>query len=1414
VAAGNYSYLLGGDVKAGDVVGGLTGTVAIDSSGIGYLTVTAVADNVTDGDENMTITIGGQTSATVVRVLDTSKTPAPSALIMPLTTGVDTTLVGGAANDTYNATNTTLTAGDNLNGGDGADTLNLTSILAGTYGTGVTMTSVETVNVTATIGAATFDASGATGVTTVASSGSTADVAFTNLAAIPAVNMTGTSTNLNVGMVAAATAGRTDVVTVTLNGAAATGPATLTMSGIETMNVATTGSNTGNATTGVLTLTDDALSTLNITGTATARLSAALVATATAAGTITSDAGAHDVTFTVPAGAAANVNMGDGNDTVRISSISALQTIAGGLGTDRLVTSAAISTVTGANVSGFETVQISGGVTVALPTAGNTVSTLTIADAAGGTLTGFAAAGTVNLTTGGSATVTNATGWTGTTDSITVNVGATSGTGSTGALTSLVSADLIDTATLNNLQAAGDTGARSIGVSSTTLRSVVVGAGGSGALTITGGGVLLTSVDASAATGAVTFPTSLAAAGASLTGGSGADVITGGAGADNLTGGAGNDNISGGAGNDTISGGDGVDTITGGAGADNLTGGAGADVFVFASNATTAATPVVTSTNAAPDTITDFVSGTDKISITGAYAPVAFLGNFTNVTAALAAQASGGIAYRAAYVTGENSLYVFQNTNGTLNVDDMVIRMPSTLTSIAAGDLYLGSQGSGNSITLSAASANVTSSASTNAAETTAGTNTPIGSANTTDLNDTVASRTDFLSAATIAGGNGLDTLALSLNSAAANATITLPATITGFETITLANYTPSSTANNRVYNLVLDAANVNTNTTLTITSNEDGLQFDGSNASPGVTVNANALAGSQPINFTGAAAFDVITGGSGNDTINGGDGNDTIAGGAGSNSLSGGNGEDQITSASLTDTIDGGAGNDTIITSGTYTGTLGGGAGVADILSLTATSNLTGATLSGFETLNFNLADAGTVFTIAANQLQGFTDVTRTTITAANTTIAVTANTSATIGAGTLTADNDVTVYTITGATGAGLTVTPGTAAGIAQSITGGAGNDIIDYSSTTATADQTLIGGAGDDTVRISGATFTNGDTVQGGTGTDTLEITGNTALTITLPSGDTGFEVISITGATSAAISITVDAATLANSTTMRVSTSQTTGALTFNASAENTTSSPYSVTGGGGDDVITGGVGNDTLTGGAGSDTLVGGSGIDSISSGTGNNVIDGGVGNDVITLDVGADTIRLSNGSEFGATGTAQPTTVFVDTVSGWGQASDFIVLGSGNLASTGTAAITFSNGNGADIAAGAFGAGTLSTAALNATVDAATATSAIVRFTSTTSTSFASAIGSGSITIANFANNLDLANNTGAAEAFAVIWYDSTNSRAVLSAVVPANGATSITSGTTTVYDLVYLTGVTTTDYGNIAIGNFAFQNV
>ena len=1367
--------------------------------------------------------VKSQTTGSKSGSFATSDTATNASLT--LTTGVDTTLVGGAGGDTFNATNTTLTAGDSLNGGDGTDTLAMTSILAGTYGTGVTTSSVENLTVTATIGDATIDTSGMTGVTAVTSSGSTSNVSLTGLKAIPAVNMTGTSNNLTVGVASTVVAGTADAAAITLNGAAATASNTLTIDGVETFNVSTSGSNTGTSSFG-LTLAGTTLNAINVAGTATARLSAALNSTATSAGVITSDAGAHDVTFSVPVGAASNVAMGAGNDTVRISSISALQSIDGGEGTDRLVSSVAVSTVTGANIKGFETVQISGGVTVALPTATNTVSTLTIADAAGGTLTGFAAGGAVNLTTGGNATVTNTTGWTGTADAITVNVGATSSTGSTGALTSLVTADLIETATLNNLQIGSDVSARSIGVSSTTLKSVIA-TGGSAPLTITGGATTLTSVDASAVTGAVTFPSSISATGAALIGGAGNDVITGAAGADTLTGNAGNDTISGAAGIDVISGGAGNDNITGGAGADNLTGGDGTDVFVFASNATTAATPVVTSTNAAPDTITDFVSGTDKISITGAYAPVAFLGTFTNITAALAAQASNAVAYRAAYVSGENSLYVFQNTNGTLNVDDMVIKLPSTVTTITAADLYLGSQGTGNAVTLSLAAANVTASASTNGSETTAGTNTPIGSANTTELNDTVTTAVQLLLGSTVAGGAGTDTLALSLpatTTAWTQANVAIPATVTGFESITLANHTPSSTVTARYHDITLDAANVPTNTTLTVVSSEDGLAYDGSLITSGVIFTASNLAASQPINFTGAAAQDSVTGGSGNDTINGGDGDDTLKAGTGSNSVSGGNGNDSITSASLTDTVDGGAGNDTVIAlTGAYTGTLAGGAGVADILQVIASTDIKGGTVSGFETLAIVSANAASSYGMTAAQLSAFTSITTTTVAATNNTIAIDASTTAK-ATGAITLDVDVIVYTVTGAAGvAGVTIN-GPATSAAFSVTGGVGNDNISLSAATNAVAETLIGGLGNDTITVSAAATDGGtDTIIFGSATvagnvaasladtitataETLILSGVAASTITATLTNVhDVDFITVSGITTGAVALTsADVNTGADLTTV-VTTSQTTGALTFNGAAE--ADGKLNVTGGGGDDILTGGALADTLSGGAGSDTLSGGAGADTIISGAGNNNITGGLGNDTITLTDGGNDLVI-----YAANTVRSSATVSTDTITGFQVATDLIQFSIGDLdAGGGGVNLTLSNGAGADIAAAAVS----SALSVTTNTDVTAVAQTLVKFGSTTSTSFASAIGTATITHGGADGVFEVgAPGTGTTEAILAVYYDATNSRAVVGVISNAVGQTAgalnvLTSADT--FTTIALIGMSTTDYASLGGANFAF---
>ena len=71
---------------------------------------------------------------------------------------------------------------------------------------------------------------------------------------------------------------------------------------------------------------------------------------------------------------------------------------------------------------------------------------------------------------------------------------------------------------------------------------------------------------------------------------------------------AGSHTLNGNGGADTLNGGAGADTINGGAGADTLTGGADADTFVFGSGV-----------QGDGDTITDFVSGTDKIDLAWAF---------------------------------------------------------------------------------------------------------------------------------------------------------------------------------------------------------------------------------------------------------------------------------------------------------------------------------------------------------------------------------------------------------------------------------------------------------------------------------------------------------------------------------------------------------------------------------------------------------------------------------------------------------------------------------------------------------------------------------------------------------------------------------------------------------------------------
>jgi serralysin len=158
-----------------------------------------------------------------------------------------------------------------------------------------------------------------------------------------------------------------------------------------------------------------------------------------------------------------------------------------------------------------------------------------------------------------------------------------------------------------------------------------------------------------------------------LIGGSGSDSLYGRGGADRLEGGSGNDPLEGGSGADVLYGHSGRDTLYGGPGGDILTGGTGADLFVFKSTGETA--------RAAPDTILDFVSGTDRIDLRNIDAHAKVSGN-------QAFSFIGGNAF-----TGEARQLNFRDGMLSGDVDgdslaDFRIRLPD-VPSLKSADFYL-----------------------------------------------------------------------------------------------------------------------------------------------------------------------------------------------------------------------------------------------------------------------------------------------------------------------------------------------------------------------------------------------------------------------------------------------------------------------------------------------------------------------------------------------------------------------------------------------------------------------------------------------------------------------------------------------------------------------------------------------------
>lgn len=644
---------------------------------------------------------------------------------LTLTTGSDS-LVGTSANDTFNAgvqqdgagnLVETLQGVDQLDGGLGTDTLNVT--LNGTN-VAPSLTSVEVVNVRAAAGT-TLNLGSSTGVTNVNVAGSSAVARLVNIGAAElgvsnqtqSVTVSGsTATELKLNLDTVGTAA-TDI---NLNLAAATANAATSydiaakdahVTILETVaSAATTSASV--AATGANELTFSAadlasLTSLTVTGEGSLDLGAG---TFTAVKTVAAADHAGGLTVTVDDTATA-VNTGAGKDAVTVAgNLGATQKVNTGAGDDMVSVTGNLTA--GALIDGGEGVDTIGLTSAVASGATNDVEEKTFSNFEALAITD-ALAGNINVanlddlqTVSLRAGVNGSNTISGLNTGATVNFGAAaSATGDTTTLT--VTGAGVQTADVLNVQLAGADAAQDFGVLSaagvetlnleldntgttpTAANAFTVGLGAADHTTVNISGdasavidTPLTSVktvDASASTGNVTVDVTGNANDVTMTGGAGVNTFTGGAGKDTIDGGEGNDVLDGGAGADVLIGGAGDDNLSGGAGADMLTGGEGADTFTFA---------VATDSNGVNvDTIADFMIGTDKLAITTAHGNGKYVGEANGYGAVLTAFT--GATDEAVLDTSTNTLYVDVNGDQALDAADMAIDLTG-VTDLSASD--------------------------------------------------------------------------------------------------------------------------------------------------------------------------------------------------------------------------------------------------------------------------------------------------------------------------------------------------------------------------------------------------------------------------------------------------------------------------------------------------------------------------------------------------------------------------------------------------------------------------------------------------------------------------------------------------------------------------------------------------------
>jgi Ca2+-binding RTX toxin-like protein len=788
-----------------------------------------------------------------------------------LTTGVDSgsKFVGGAGNDTFtgfidtgNASTTTLTAGDNLDGGDGTDALNVTITGSGGASTvsGVTLKNIERIQVQNTSnGTQTVNLALASGYKTLSTYGSSQTVVFDNVSSATGAEMANGSSSLTLNLGSALTSGTSDSVSLSI--ANQSGGTFTTGAGIETVAITSTGSaNTLALAAGdnhkKVTVAGDQKLTLNlndngntITTVDASAAKGAVVLTGVGTGitAITGGAGADKV-------------------TIAASTITSTVTLDGGDGSDTLVLNGVVAKADAAKVSNFETVSfvnagLLGGVSQDASAFASATLNIGNINNQNFSITNLGATQAVTVTAAQAGTISTDLKTNTTADTTSVTLGSSSAAAGTVAGLTVANAE---TVSLTSLGAASSSNTITTLTAAAATKLNVAASVDLTISTLTAGS--LKTVDASASTAAVSLTAGQAM---TITGGAGNDVLGGSAGSDNIDGGSGNNSITGGGGNDTLTGGAGNDTITGGAGNDTIVTGDGTNKVVL--------------TAGGSDKVTGG-AGSDTIQV-----------NFGNLGSNGTDTINGG--------DGTDTLEFADNSNMNFGTDPTILNNVSNIeqfkfSAISAKTVSItdGTVGTtGGSITLVDTADNasnvfdasnvfysgykVTLDASALANN---GVEFKIGNAMDKFTGgaaaDTVTVSTNaFLSANdTINGGAGADTLKFTSTTGGTISTAQL-SNVSSMEAI---NVTTGGAGN---FVFTLTDAVISPNATST-----NGFTVSRNSADTGsLKVDASAVTSAYNLTLSGGGGADTLVGGAGADTLSGGNGADSLTGGAGNDTFS-----------------------------------------------------------------------------------------------------------------------------------------------------------------------------------------------------------------------------------------------------------------------------------------------------------------------------------------------------------------------------------------------------------------------------------------------------------------------------------------------------------------------------------------------